>query len=185
MSPGSCGQQDQAIDARGHGLAGVPQGGDVRQHPSAILVNSLRNAFGRSDAGDHQRDLVPNDNLKIGIAPGIRLVKDQVGGIERIGPARGFDLRKPVAEDLRRTCIERREAADDPASARGDDKVRARNQKHRRNDNRQAQALAQRAVQRCFGERRSGHQGVPAWFKCFSPGLANMACGFRVSEFFR
>ncbi|MCY1187732.1 hypothetical protein D9M73_287500 [compost metagenome] len=104
----------------------------------------------RPKAGDDDRYLVFDAQCQICLQTRIALVHDQVDRVGRRSVHSGqtcLDFLRPGFEAATVTLVQRREAADDPVGATGQNQLRVGDQKHRCRNHRQTQALFEQGRQ--------------------------------------
>jgi hypothetical protein len=108
------------------------------QHQTAPFVHRRVHVLTRTQRRDDQRHAVLATHLEVFFEPRIGLVNDQVDRERRAAADRRFgDLMQPLVQLTGRPGIERGEAADDAGAYLRDHQGRARDDEHRRCDDRE------------------------------------------------
>ena len=151
---------DQAIHAGLGSFFGMAAGGHVMEHQATVAVHGIDHFLHRAQAGDDDGYAALDADGQVRLQAGVTVMHDQVDGEGRsVSCEAGFDLVKPSGEACAFALVQGRKAADDTAVAACNDQRRVGHQKHRRSDQRQAQALIEQGRQR-HGEllRRGGRR---------------------------
>ena len=139
---------NDSIDTLLDCLARVAHVDDIVKNESTVAVNGCHYFFGWPQTSDDDRHFVTNTDFHVGKQALVALVCDLIDGERRHWFVRIvlamlgqpiFYLADPVIEHFLRSCIKCRKGADNTRSTLGDDKVRVRNDEHRRANQRQAQ----------------------------------------------
>ncbi len=150
MAPSAGGDGDQPVGALLDRLPRIAIVDDVVERDPAPAVDRMVEFLARAERRDDDRHLPLRADLHVMLEAVVGPVHDLVDRERRgrrvrmvavmLGERLG-DLVHPFVELLRRTRIQRREAADDARLALGDDQLRIGDDEQRRADDRHAQAL--------------------------------------------
>ena len=143
-------EQHEAVGAGRDRALGVADAGDVGKDKRAGVMQRRRDRRGRTDRGDDDLRLVTEQHGKILLQPRVGTVHDQVRAYRRGALAAGvkmaaqlpFDVAEPIIELFGAAAIHGRKRADHAIAAGGYHQIDAGDQKHRRRDQRQIEAIA-------------------------------------------
>ena len=162
MAAGAGGNQDQTVRALLDRLVREFLVDHVVKNDAAPAVRGLIELLARAERGDHHRHLVLFANREILFEPVVRSMHDLIDcerrrrpvGMRLIVHGKLFpDPRQPLAEQRRRTRIQRRKRSDDTRLALRDHQIRHGDDEQRRADHGYRQTSLEQG--------RHGHSKIP------------------------
>ena len=138
MAARPCAHGNDPIDPQLRALLGMAVLDHVLEHQAAIglqLPDQIAIGGQRQHYDGH---LVLEDNLQIGLKPGVTGMRDEVDGIGQVSDTRR-NPRNILVQNRSRARIKRGHRANDPGAALCDHQIRGRGDEHRPGHHREAQ----------------------------------------------
>jgi hypothetical protein len=172
MAAGASGNENQSVDTGGERALRVRDRRHIVEHESAIGMRGLDDRIGRAQAGDDYRHAMLHAQIDVVLQADVARVHDLIDRERRDAHLRlvfpycckFFTYAcKPGLEQLGRTRVQGREAADDAGAALRKHELRPADDEHRRADEGQTQGVTQ--------QRRQGH-AISLWSERARPRCA-------------